>query len=128
MGQTYSVYLNIRVKDEKKAAQALRDKIARAEQEKVQYYLEHYKDIGIGTDTLHDLLRIFFGGWEGKLRETHNGALESGFDASYGWEGVMMGAFDAIGPHLEDESTLDIWPDSGRDQAVVVDGQVQWLS
>lgn len=128
MGQTYSVYLNIRVKDEKKAAQALRDKIARAEQEKVQYYLEHYKDIGIGTDTLHDLLRIFFGGWEGKLRKTRNGALESGFDASYGWEGVMMGAFDAIGPHLEDESTLDIWPDSGRDQAVVVDGQVQWLS
>ena len=126
MGQTYSVQLKLEFKDKKKARKALRKKIGRASAERVQYSLDHYKAIGIGTRKLHDLLRIFFGGWEGKLRGSPSGALESGFDASYGWESIMMDAFDEMAPFLKDNSSLCIYPDSGRDCGTVVNGKVQW--
>ena len=125
MGQTYAVSLKLHFKDKEGAAQALRDKIARATEERVIYSLEHYRELGIGTDTVEGLLRIFFGGWEGKLQNTGT-SLESGFDACYGWETVMMDAFDLMAPFLEDGSEITIYPDSGIDNAVVQGGKAVW--
>ena len=52
--------------------------------------------------------------------------LYSCFDASYGWETVMMDAFDKIAPFLEDGSEIKIYPDSGRDYGYVDNGEVIW--
>ena len=125
MGQTYSVILDVKFKDKNGAAQALRGKIARADQDFADYGLEHFKELGIGTDTIEDLLKIFFGGWDGKLID-HGASMTSDFDASYGWETVMMDAFDDIAPFLEDGSAIRIYPDSGKDYATVYDGLATW--
>lgn len=126
MGQCYSVVIKAEFKDTESAAKALRGKIERAEEERINYGLAHYKDLGIGTDTLEDLLNIFFGGWEGKLKTRDDGAMDSDFDASYGWEGVMMDAFEVIAPFLEDGSTIKIYPDSGVDKGIANGGAVIW--
>lgn len=50
----------------------------------------------------------------------------SGFDASYGWEVVMMDWFKACASVLADGSELKIFPDSGSDIGVVQNGKVSW--
>ena len=126
MGQTYSVRLKVSFKDERGAVKALQAKIARGSEERVSYSLDHYRELGVGTETIGDLLRIFFGGWQGRLDQSPYGGLVSDFDACYGWEGVMMDAFDILAPYLEDGSSVKIWPDSGVDEAVVTGGEATW--
>ncbi len=129
MGQTYSVTLRARFTDEQGAAQALRDKIARGDEEHTNYSLEHYKELGIGTDDIEDLIRIFIGGWNGTVtKKPSNGLIryDSGFDACYGWEGVMMTMFNELVPYLHPSSTMRIYPDSGCDFAKIVNGKAVW--
>lgn len=123
MGQTYSVYLKVEFKDKEGAKNALFKKIARAKEEHTDYGLEHFKELGIGTDSIEDLLKIIFGGWDGKLVDG-----QAGFDASYGWEQVMMDSFTIMAPFLEDGSEIKIYPDSGLDRAIVKDGKADWVS
>ena len=97
MGQCYSVILKVRVSNEDLAKRTLRAKIVRGKTEHTDYSLDHYKEIGVDFDSLDDLLKIFFGGWDAKLtpaKYRNADVLTSGFDASYGWEGVMMDAFE----------------------------------
>lgn len=129
MGQTYLVKLKTGFLNRESAAAALREKIGRAKEEHVNYSLDHYRDeLGIGTETLDDQMKIFFGGWYGNLRPDGEDerSFEAAFDASYGWEGVMMDAFDAIAPYLEDGSEIEIYPDSGADLAYVENGKTTW--
>lgn len=105
MGQTYSVNLKLKFSDEKGAVKALQAKIARSKNERVNYDLNHYRLLGIGTEKIADLLRIFFGGWEG----------------------VMMDAFDEMAPFLEDGASIRIYPDSGVDKGTVKNKKVLWL-
>ncbi len=129
MGQTYDVNLRVRFKDEKGARKALFDKIGRANEEKVLYGMQGLRMKGFDFDNIWDLMSVFFCGWGQKLKETANaGWLYSGFDASYGWEQVMMDAFDNIAPYLEDGSEIKIYPDSGCDHGIVENGKVKWLS
>lgn len=126
MGQCYSINLKIKAKDEIGAVKALQNKIARGDQDHTDYSIDHYKQIGIGTETLPDLLRIFFGGWQGRLEE-QKGILHSAFDCCYGWEGTMIEAFNELAPFLKDGSYIKIYPDSGVDHAVVRNGAAVWL-
>jgi hypothetical protein len=48
------------------------------------------------------------------------------FDASYGWEGVMMDAFEVIAPYMADDSVIKIYPDSGCDHGTVIKGKCKW--
>ena len=48
---------------------------------------------------------------------------QSGFDASYGCESVMMDMFSAIAPYLAEGSSMKIMPDSDYDLLVVKDGR-----
>ena len=123
MGQTYSVYLQLRIKDADGLKKALTDKIARGEEERTNYSLEHYQSIGVDTNTLEGLLQVFFGGWNAGLNEYSLGDFTSDFDASYGWESVMMETFDAMAPFLEDGSCLKIYPDTSYDLQVVENGK-----
>lgn len=138
MGQCYDVNLKVRFKDKDGAKKALQNKIARAEEEKVSYNLPSHGDRRFDTDDLWDLMALFFGGWDGRFHKqddwekNHEMRKEgvwiwSGFDASYGWEGVMMDAFDEIAPFLEEESEIKIYPDSGVDHGIVVNGKAAWL-
>lgn len=78
------------------------------------------------TPQLHD----FNGGWMGRLGSAPlpEGFTEhtSDFDTCYGWERVMMEAFDEIAPYLADGSKIVIYPDSGADIAVVKGGKAEW--
>ena len=127
MGQCYDVNLHVRFKDEKAAKQALLAKIDRADEERVVYNIPGLRAQGFDLDNIWDLMSVFFCGWGQRLKPTvGGGGLYSCFDASYGWEGVMMDAFDKIAPFLEDYSEIVIYPDSGRDWGYVEDGEVTW--
>lgn len=117
--------MNVRFTDEQGAMRALQEKIGRAEEDHVNYNLEHFSELGISTDSLSDLLGIFFGGWKGKL-ERQGEELHSGFDACYGWEGLMIDAFDELAPYLEEDSWIKIYPDSGLDYGRIKDSRVVW--
>ena len=101
MGQTYTVDARFRYLDEKEAlrlAQAFRaEEAGRA---RIRPF-----------DDIEGLMKALF---------TDNAVCEgpghytADFNASYGWERVMAGAFVALAPALADGSGLDICPDSGR--------------
>lgn len=126
MGQCYSVILKVKVNDEAGLVKALKEKISRAEEERVDYSLDHFAELGIGTDTSLDLFKIFFAGWKGVFTSTPDGKLLADFDCSYGWENVMITAFNEIAPYLKDNSYIKIYPDSGCDYAKVKDGKAVW--
>jgi len=132
MSQVYSISLKFDYLNKDLAKNAIQRKIARGPEEHINYDLGHYKDdIGLDLDNVHDLVRLIFGGWDAELDSTtlpgYDGWLFSGFNASYGWEHVMMTAFEDIAPFLEDGSHLIIDIDEGVDEGVVKDGQVEWL-
>lgn len=132
MGACYSVTLKGKFTDAEGAVKALQRKVARADQEHTNYNLDHYRgDLGLDLGSLKGLLQLFFGGWEASLRPAfdtdYEVVLTSGFDASYGWEGVMMDAFDDLAPYLEEGSSIKIYPDSDYDHAVVKGGKAVWI-
>lgn len=129
MGQTYDVNLRVRFKDEKGAKRALENKVSKGRQEHVLYDMQGLRMLGFDFDDVWDWMSVFFCGWGQKLKETANADwLYSGFDASYGWEQVMMDAFEKIAPYLEEGSEIKIYPDSGCDHGIVNNGNVNWLS
>ena len=127
MGQTYDVNLRVRFKDEKGAKAALFAKVHRADQEHVIYDMQGLRMKGFDFEKIWDLMSVFFCGWGEKLRETADrGWLYSCFDASYGWENVMLDAFEKIAPYLDDGSEIKIYPDSGCDYGRIENGEVIW--
>ena len=129
MGQCYDVNLRVRFTDEKGAKNALFAKVGRWKQEHVIYDMQGLRMKGFDFDKIWDLMSVFFCGWGERLVETADKKwLYSGFDASYGWEHVMMDAFEDIAPFLEEGSEIKIYPDSGLDHGVVENGKVKWIS
>ena len=129
MSQVYSISLKFEFLSIECAKDALQRRIAKGREERVNYSLDHYKgDVGLDLDNVHDLVRLFFGGWDANLREgLEPGWLHAGFNASYGWEDVMMTAFEDIAPFLDDGSEIVIDVDEGVDHGVVKDGSAVWL-
>ena len=132
MGQCYSVEIKARFMDEDGAKKALQAKLDRHEEDHVNYNLDHFTgELGLSTDSLHDLMGIFFGGWKGKLETApapgYRDWLFADFDASYGWESLMMDAFEVIAPYLADGSVIKIYPDSGCAHGTVRKGKCKWV-
>lgn len=129
MGACYDVNLKVRFKDEEGAKRALRTKIARGRQEHILYDMQGLRMKGFDFDNIWDLMSVFFCGWGQRLKDTANEDwLNSGFDASYGWEDVMIDAFEKIAPYLEDGSQIKIYPDSDYDHLVVKDGKAVMIN
>ena len=128
MGQCYLVELKVKFRDDAGAKKALQAKLDRHEEDHVNYNLDHFTgELGLSTDNLHDLMGIFFGGWKGKLEpSTTDDWQYADFDASYGWESLMMDAFEEIAPFLADGSVIKIYPDSGCDHGTVRNGKCEW--
>lgn len=126
MGACYSVTLKAKIKDEKGVVKALNEFIKN--DNKTDYSLDLYKAQGIGTETFDDLMRIFLAGWkhqEVDITEKEGFRVYANdFNASYGWEGVMIRMFHEIVSFLEDGSELLIYPDSSYDLLSVECGEV----
>ena len=132
--------LRVRFKDEKGAKNALFAKVSRGRQEHVIYDMQGLRMKGFDFDNnIWDLMAVFFCGWGERFYEQGDwekikgtpkeGAwVWAGFDASYGWENVMMEAFEDIAPFIEEGSEIKIYPDSGLDHGVVENGKVKWIS
>lgn len=120
MGQTYVIDLTVRFTDEKEVlrlAQDFRTKKAHAKDPGARADIRPFED----TD---GLMRSLF---TENVACDEPGHYTSDFDASYGWEGVMTEAFQAIAPALADGSRLEIYPDAGMHTLLKQDGRV-WHS
>ena len=125
MGACYSVELKVKVLDEQGAIKALNEHIAN--DKRTDYSLNAYAKEGIATETFDDLMRIFLAGLKGQEVEIAKHKeftyYSNDFNASYGWESVMMEMFETLTPFVKDGSKLLIYPDSDYDELIVENGK-----
>ena len=120
MSACYAVNVELRVKDEAKVIETLQNKINRAKEENVDYGIEEV------PTTLKELLGIFFVEHQEMYNYKRVGnwyMVDSGFNASYGWEVVMIEMFKEITPYLEDKSELYIDIENDYDKLVIKKGK-----
>lgn len=128
MGVCYSVTLDVCVLDEQGAIKALNEKIKT--DKRTDYSLKEYAKQGITTETFDDLIRIFLAGWRGQevnitVNDDGTTTYSNAFDASYGWESVMIEMFETLTPYIREDSELCIYPDSGRCEVTIQNGEVK---
>ena len=128
MGSCYYVELKVKLKDKAKAIKALQDKISRAKEEHINYGFDGYlKNKNYDLNSFDDLIKVFLVDHQGsfKVEDANAGFTEfsSSFDASYGWERVMIEMFEEITPYLKDRSRIMIDCDDGWDEFVVANGK-----
>lgn len=119
MGACYSVILKVNLTNEDGAVKALNEHIAN--DTRTSYSIDKCK-----TDTFDDLMNLLLAGFRTNVITYEEGKFkyyESDFNASYGWEGVMMEWFEVMTPFLKDNSTLLIYPDSDYDELVIRNGK-----
>ena len=120
MSACYAINVELRVKDEAKVIETLQNKINRAKEENVDYGIKEV------PTTLKELLGIFFVEHQEMYNYKRVGnwhMVDSGFNASYGWEVVMMDMFREITPYLEDKSELYIDIENDYDKLVIKKGK-----
>lgn len=127
MGSVYSIHSQMKFKDKDKAIKILQAKIGRGKEEHIDYGLDTYrKSENLDINDIDDLIAVFIG--IGKMFDVANDddgwtTYDNGFDASYGWESVMMEMFEELAPVLEDASDLFINCDDGVDVLVIKYGK-----
>lgn len=125
MGACYSVRLKVNLQDEPGAIKALNDHMK--SNTKADYSLEEYAKEGVTPDTFNNLMRIFLAGWHGHWVEIYPEkgftVYENDFDASYGWEGVLMDMFEVLTPFVKNGSELFMYVDNDYDRLVVKKGK-----
>jgi hypothetical protein len=124
MGACYSVTVKVNVTDMKEAVDALNHHIT--SDSRTSYNLEKYANIGVTTTNFDDLMRILLADIQGPVSINQNGKFriyDNCFNASYGWESVMMEWFEVLAPFLADGSEMLIYPDSDYDKLVIRNGK-----
>ena len=129
MGACYDVTLRVKIKDESGAVNALKKLIQN--DTRTNYNLEKYAEQGIITETFDDLMRIFLAGWKGQEVQITDSKgytkYQNEFDASYGWEDVLINMFKSIAPFAADKSRLLVYPDSGYYDLRIKNGECIWV-
>ena len=121
MGACYSVNLKVNFIDESAAIEALKEHMNNDTSAVYE---------NAPTETFDDLMRVLLAEHQRKVdifEEKKWRYYENDFDASYGWERVMLEWFEVMAPFLGNGSKLVIYPDSGRDEVVVRDGKCVWV-
>ena len=105
MGACYSVEMQVSFatkENEEKAAEILNEFV---HSERANFSLDHWKKIGGTLDTFDDLVKLIFAGHQNPDHydldvdeNWHRHRHAHDFDASYGWEGVMIDMFKLIAP------------------------------
>ena len=124
MGACYSVDLKVNVLDMPGAIQALNEHMAN--DTSADYSLEEYAEHGITTETFDDLIRILLAELQRPVIIYKKGKFtiySNDFDASYGWERVMMEWFEVLAPFLANGSQMLIYPDEDYDKLVIKNGK-----
>ena len=124
MGACYSVCLKVNFIDEEGAVKALNEHMTN--DTRANYSLEEYINIGATPDSFDGLMKILLAEAQRKVDIYEHGRFkvyENDFDASYGWEGVMMDWFNVLAPFLKNGSELLIYPDNGYDKLVIKNGK-----
>ena len=124
MGACYSVEVKINVLDMPGAIKALNEYIIN--DTSADYSLDEYAEQGIKTETFDDLMKILLADLQQGIFVYHEGKFtiyENAFDASYGWERVMMEWFEVLAPFLANGSQMLIYPDSDYDKLVIKNGK-----
>lgn len=125
MGACYSVRLKVKLQDEEGAIKALNEHMTN--NTRANYSLEEYAEQGVTTETFDDLMRIFLAGWKGQevvIGEAKGFTVyDNDFDASYGWERVMMEMFEVLTPFVKDGSELFMYVENDYDKLVVKNGK-----
>ena len=127
MGACYSVNLDVCVIDEQGAIKALQKKIETEDGRGTNYGLEKWAEEGFTTETFDDLMRIFLAGWKGQevdinINSDGTTTYSNAFNASYGWQSVMIEMFETLVPYIREDSKLVIYPDSGRCEVTIQNG------
>lgn len=124
MGACYSVTVKVNLIDEVGAIKALNDHIEN--DTGTRYNLEKYAASGITTETFDGLMKILLADAQQELSITKKRkytTYDSCFNASYGWEGVMIEWFHVLAPFLADRSEMLIYPDEDYDKLVIRNGK-----
>ena len=125
MGACYSVSLKVKVLDMTGAIKALNQHIIN--DTRSDYSLDKYASQGVTTDTFNNLMRIFLADWTEHwvniYTEKSFTVYENDFDASYGWERVLMEMFETLAPFVKNGSKLCIYIDNGYDELVIKNGK-----
>lgn len=125
MGAVYHVEAKIKLKDEQAAIAALNQHIKN--DTRTEYSLKTFAEYGVLPDTFDHLMRIFLAGYrEGSFRITKQKnavCYQNSFEASYGWESVLVEMFQTLAPCLDNGSVLKIWPDNGYTRLVIRDNK-----
>lgn len=93
----------------------------------VAWNLAMYRTYGIRPDSLRGVVKILLAAHQGDFHQTVDAGYDvyrSGFNASYGWAGVMRDAFREMAWALADGSYLYIDGDGGVDELVVKKGRI----
>lgn len=129
MGTCYSVRLDVLgLEDISAAESALKKKIRKDESEnRCIYNLDIFSAQGVEPDHFDNLIRIFLAGFQYNYFEMEVAADKrvycSDFDASYGWEGVMVEMFELLESYLGDGSRMLIECEAGIEELVIEHGQ-----
>lgn len=129
MGACYDARVKIAIKKgkENNAVSTLRSYIEKHDGHGIIFNLDKFASEGTTPDTLEGLLKIFLCGtdyWNPVIKHGRKWLhYYNGFDASYGWESVMMEMFEVLAPFLENKSEMYIYPDEDYDHIVVKNGR-----
>lgn len=124
MGACYSVTVKVNVLDEPGAIKALNEHIVN--DTGVDYSLDRCAAEGVTTETFDGLMRILLAECQRKVTTYQHGKFtlyDNDFDASYGWERVMMEWFEVLAPFLANGSQMLIYPDEDYDKLVIKNGK-----
>ena len=117
MGQSYDVTYSLKIKDRQKLIDAVNAYIDETNEKRIRWSLDD-RD----RNNLTDLMKIVI--TDRGFMQTED-EFYSCFDATYSWEWVMMEVFEVMSPYLEDGSSLEIYPDYGRDLLVIENDEVK---
>lgn len=128
MGACYSVKLDLKLKEEKAAIQNLKNLLD--SDESTDYNLETAAANGISMDSMEDLIKIFLGGCEKNHITTEKtegfDSYSNDFDASYGWEQVLIRMFQCLLPHLENDSRMFVCIENDSYTIRAINGKSIW--
>lgn len=127
MGACYSVEFLYKFKNEEKAKKILQDFVKNTN---ANFHLDTFKAEGVDVTSAKGLIQIILAGYK---RTPYKDVEEIGgfrlatndFDASYGWETLLMDFFEALAPCLEDGSRIYIEPDDDWSEYVIENGEVK---
>ena len=128
MGACYTVNLKVGFSNEENEKEATKALCQFVHSKRANFSLDRWAQIGGKLDTFDDLVKVIFAGHQNPGDydfDIKNGwyCHSHDFDASYGWEGVLIDMFELITPYIADKSELFIDIDNDYDQLVIKNGK-----